>query len=208
MLTHANVSDFISSTLRWSRRHTEGGRPIKWLTFAAALLTVLALTVAAAGQAPIQQGSRELLGSFAWATASYTYDDEDVYSQAALSLAPGFGYFVADGTELRFMLPITFWSVDYGDYGRGSRSEYGPLMAFLFHFGGTESFVPYAGAGVGASWASDSNDGDYETLWILPSLHVAFAPSSPRAPVSLPSSSISASPTPYITRTCQRTSSV
>ena len=147
---------------------------MKWLTFAAALLTVLAVTVSTAGGAPTQQGSREFFGSFAWATASYTYEDEDVYSETALALAPGFGYFVADGTELRFMFPITFSS--YG-YSRKSRSDYsyktyGSQVALLFHFGGTESFVPYAGAGVGASWASDSDDSDYEPVWILPSLHV------------------------------------
>lgn len=141
---------------------------MKWLTFAVALLTVLAVTVSAAGQVPIQQGSREFLGSFAWATASYTYEDEDVLSQAALGLAPGFGYFVADGTELRFMFPITFVSYD-SEY---SQMTYGPQAAILFHFGGTESFVPYVGAGVGATWASDSEDDDYETIWILPSLHV------------------------------------
>jgi len=127
-----------------------------------------------AGQVPIQQGSREFLGSFAWATVTYSFDGEEVYSEAALALAPGFGYFVADGTELRFMFPITFSS--YG-YSRKSRSDYsyktyGSQVALLFHFGGTESFVPYAGAGVGASWASDSDDYDYEPVWILPSLHV------------------------------------
>lgn len=140
---------------------------MKWLMFAAALLTVLAVTVSAAGEVPIQQGSRELLGSFAWTTVTYTYDGEEVYSEAALALAPGFGYFVADGTELRIMFPITFVSYD-SDY---SQMTYGPRMAVLFHFGGSESFVPYAGAGVGAVWASDSENGDYETVWILPSLH-------------------------------------
>ncbi len=144
---------------------------MKWLTFAAALLTVLTVTVSAAGEVPVQQGSRELLGSFAWATASYTYEDEDVYSETALSLAPGFGYFVADGTELRFTFPITFMSYDY-DWSDYSQKTYGPQVAVLFHFGGTESFVPYVGAGVGASWASDSEDEEYETIWILPSLHV------------------------------------
>lgn len=146
---------------------------MKWLTFAAVLLTVLAATVSAAGEVPIQQGSRELLGSFAWATASYSYDDEDVFSQTALSLAPGFGYFVADGTELRITFPISFWSYDYNWRSRSDYSEttYGPQMALLFHFGGSESFVPYAGAGVGGVWASNSEDDDYETVWILPSLH-------------------------------------
>lgn len=143
---------------------------MKWLTFAAALLTVLAVTVSAAGQAPIQQGSREFLGSFAWATVTYTYDGEEVYSEAALALAPGFGYFVADGTELRITFPITFVSYD-SDY---SQMTYGPRMAVLFHFGESESVVPYVGAGVGATWASDSDDDDYETIWILPSLHVGI----------------------------------
>ncbi|MCK4410256.1 MAG: acyloxyacyl hydrolase [Candidatus Eisenbacteria sp.] len=150
---------------------------MKQLMFAAALLTVLAVTVCAAGGAPTQQGSREFSGSFAWATASYSYEDEDFLSETALSLAPGFGYFVADGTELRFTFPISFWSYDYDDYYRRSRSDYsrttyGSQLALLFHFGASESFVPYAGLGVGASWASDSEDDEYETVWILPSLHV------------------------------------
>jgi len=145
---------------------------MKCLTFTVALLTVLAVTVSAAGGAPTQQGSREFSGSFAWATATYKHEDyADEYSETALSLAPGFGYFVADGTELRLTFPISFFSYDY-DSSDYSQTTYGSQVAFLYHFGGSESFVPYAGLGVGASWASNSDDDDYETVGILPSVHV------------------------------------
>jgi len=81
---------------------------------------------------------------------------------------------VADGTQLRFTFPISFLSFDYSRRSRSdySQTTYGPQLAVLFHFGGTESFVPYAGLGAAALWASDSENDDYETVWILPSVHV------------------------------------
>jgi outer membrane protein W len=144
------------------------------LTFALALVACLALAASASG-APFGKGSKELTGSAAWATASYSYEEEDVGSETALTIAPGFGYFATDNMELRLELHLTFQSVDW-EYWRSdySQTAWGPQFAVLYHFSGTESFVPFIGAGVGMSMASDSEDGDYETVMILPSAHVGF----------------------------------
>lgn len=145
-----------------------------FLAFALLFLISLALTTPALGAGPIGQGTKELLGSLAWATASYSYEDEYVYSETALRLAPGFGYFATDSIELRLQFQISFSSYDLVSWDHYSSTTMGPQFAILFHFGGTESFVPFVGAGAGASWASDSEDGEYDTVFIVPSVHVGF----------------------------------
>ncbi|HYW68072.1 MAG TPA: outer membrane beta-barrel protein [bacterium] len=138
-----------------------------------AVLAVLAASVSTAAETPVEQGSIELSGALSWATASYSYEDEDLGSETAMTLAPGVGYFIADGSEFRLMFSVSFVSIDPGSGGGSdySMTRLGPQLAFLYHFGGSESFAPYVGAGVGASWASDSEDGEYETAMILPSIH-------------------------------------
>jgi opacity protein-like surface antigen len=144
------------------------------LTFAVTLVACLALaTTALCG--PFEQGTKELAGSAAWATASYSYEDEDIGSETALMLSPAFGYFATDSMELRLQLHVSFQSVDW-DYWRSDYSEttWGPQFSILYHFAGTESFVPFVGAGVGMSMASNSEDDEFETVFILPSAHLGF----------------------------------
>lgn len=140
-------------------------------------VVVLAVTVLLASGAalagPTDQGSRELSGSFAWVTESYSYKGHDLGSQTALGLTPGFGYFVADGFEIKVNLPVTFTSYDLEYYRSDySQTTIGTHVIGLYHFGASETFAPFVGAGLGARWAFDSEDGDYETLLILPSVHV------------------------------------
>jgi opacity protein-like surface antigen len=151
-----------------------GARMRSVLTFALTLVVCLALA-ATALCGPFEQGTKELSGSAAWATASYSYEDEDLGSETALRLAPGFGYFITDSTEFRLQLPVTFSSYDW-DFWRADYSEttWGPQFAILYHFAGSESFVPFVGAGVGMSLASNSEDDEFETVFILPSAHAGF----------------------------------
>ena len=147
-------------------------RPALCLT---ACTAAILIACGAAHAAPTDQGGMELSGALSWGTASYSYEDEDVLSVTILELAPGFGYFAADGVEFKVTLPLTFNSLD-SDYYRSDYSEttVGVHLAGLYHLGDSETLVPFLGAGVGMSSMSDSADGDYETLFTLPSVHAGL----------------------------------
>ncbi len=115
---------------------------------------------------PLDQGSKELTGGVAFESTSYSYEDFDLGTQSTLTLTPGFGYFVADNMELRGDLIFTRISASNGS--TESFTIYGADASFIWHFGAGDGFVPFVGGGLGMRAASDSEDGDYDTTFVLP----------------------------------------
>ncbi len=137
------------------------------VVFVAVLVVLLSSSVALSG--PLDKGSHELSGRFTFDRTSYSHKDyDDTAAETVIEFMPSYGYFVADNWELAFGVPIIYASDDF--WGDWSQTIYGAQFGVLYHFNGGGTTVPYVGAGLGLASASDSEDTEYETMWVLPAL--------------------------------------